>query len=97
MAQNDSPKIDDVTPEHLEAAYTVPAVLANRFIGHNTLTGLRLAFAEQANIQHAPHFHSAVVLSTSDAVALVNLIQVLIARAQQPTTPDEPAEPSDNA
>jgi hypothetical protein len=97
MVQENSSTVDEVTQEQLEVAYTVPAVHTNRFIGHNISAGLRIAFAEQLGMQHAPHVHSAVILSTADALALADLIQVLIARDEQSATPNEPAKPSDDA
>lgn len=62
-------------------AYNVPAAIANRFRATVGPNGVRIAFAECAPGETmASIFHSAVLLSESDALALAAVVRDTIER-----------------
>ena len=55
-------------------AFSGPAPLANRIAVHSNTTGVRIAFAEQYDPDHASEFRSAVFLSEYQAWELWRLL-----------------------
>lgn len=73
--------------EHLdlEAAFSGPAVLTNRFFAVVFDDNLvRLAFMEKANPSRDPRFRAAVVMSASDARELAELLNRIVEVASSP-------------
>lgn len=57
-------------------SFNIPAKWSNRFVACGLPHGLRLAFAEAAPEEtKAFEFHSAVLLTRADALALANLLE----------------------
>ena len=75
MAQN-PPRIGaPVTGSELDASFSIPAPLVNKFIVHTSVTGIRIAFAEEVPNGGTRYYRSAVNLSMADAVQLYQILQ----------------------
>jgi hypothetical protein len=90
-----------ISQEEHEAAFSGPAVLANRFFVHRGQM-VRIAFAEQSAENKVPMFRTAVALTLTDAVALGIVLKTLLAdiekqmaelQAAQATQSDQSAAP----
>jgi hypothetical protein len=68
----------DVPPEEVAAAFSGPAVLANKFYLTTMPAGARLAFCEQRQTSSLPEFRAAVIISVQDAVELMHLLNRMI-------------------
>lgn len=75
MAQ-DPPRIGaPVTASELDASFSPSAPLVNKFIIHTSVTGIRIAFAEEVPTGGTRYFRAAVNLSMADAVQLYQVLQ----------------------
>ena len=78
MAQ-DPPRISaPVTASELNASFSPPAPLVNKFIVHTSVTGVRIAFAEEVPGGGTRYFRAAVNLSMADAVQLYQILQEIM-------------------
>lgn len=86
-----------VTPEEMEATYGVTAIYANRFVMSTNASGLRIAFGEQYNEDHPPHYRTAVFLGPHDAIELLNVLEGLISTARDKMREEAEAAKQDQA
>lgn len=75
MEQNPPRVGAPVTASELDASFSIPAPLVNKFIVHTSVTGIRIAFAEEVPNGGTRYFRSAVNLSMADAVQLYQILQ----------------------
>ena len=76
MAETEEKK--GLTPEEIDAVFSGPAPLANRFVATLHPSGVRMAFAEQIVTGGNSFFRTAVVLNYSDAIDLYKVLQTLL-------------------
>jgi hypothetical protein len=81
--------------ELVNAAITVPAVLADRFVVTLTDAGCRIAFAEQTMPESLPIFRNAVILSYPNALELYKLLQGMLKDVEQSLNTNDAAPKSD--
>lgn len=92
MTTNSEEK-EGITPEEIDAVFSGPAPLANRFVATLHPSGVRIAFAEQIIAGGDSFFRTAVVLNYTDAIELYKVLQNLLKSIEQ-KLPKNDTEPS---
>lgn len=80
-----------VPPDEMDATYGVTAIYSNRFVVSTTALGLRIAFGEQYDEEHPPHYRTAIFLAPRDAVELLNVLEGLLSTAREKMQADDAA------
>lgn len=74
----DKQVMNPLSAEETEVAYNGPAVSSNRCLVNIGPQGVRIAFVEQFSDQKPPKFRTAVVMPPQDAIAMKNLLSVML-------------------
>lgn len=73
-----------VTTQELDRSFSVPTLMANRFMLNAMGGGIRIAFAENPGPDFPDYFRYAVLISREDAESLRDVLTDILTKSAQP-------------